>query len=314
VTSLRRYGCVLAIILTIVSGCTRLLPPVDRAALKPKTSAELQEYLSEHEPELELFRSRGPFTVAIHENRELRLSPKELVRMDLFLTATPDKVPLVIFLHGHDSSKGAHSRQAMHVASWGVHCVTVQLPNRGPWSNNGRTLARLVEAISRSPTLIDARVDVRKIILVGYSFGATSVAVALAQGAPAAGGIMLDPAAIGKELPNVLRRIERPVMVLGGDDELYSTRNREYFYNYVRSGIAEVSVRGANHEDAQFPSDYALQNGGVDPNATEELQITFVSALTSAVMSLAATGAFDYAWTSFGPAFDNGRLFNPKKK
>ena len=149
---------------------------------------------------------------------------------------------------------------------------------------------------------------------MGHSFGATAVAVALASGAPAAGGILLDPAAIGREIPSLLRRVERPIMILGGDDELYSTRNREYFFNYIRTGVAEVSVKDAIHEDAQYPSDYALKNGGVDPNTTEELQIAFVSGLTAAAMSLAATGGFDYAWTSFGPAFDNGKFFNPKKK
>jgi hypothetical protein len=44
------------------------------------------------------------------------------------------------------------------------------------------------------------------------------------------------------------------------------------------------------------------------------LQITFVSALTSAAFSLAATGKFDYAWASFGDAIKTGRIINPKKK
>jgi hypothetical protein len=195
-----------------------------------------------------------------------------------------------------------------------VHGLTVQLPNKGPWSGNGRTLARIVSLIHRSPHLLDSRIDAKKIILVGYSFGASSVAVALAQGAPVAGGILLDPAAIGKDLPDLLRRIDKPVMVIGADDDDYSTRNREYFFDFIRSGVAELSIRGAAHEDAQYPSDFALKNSGIDPNTTEELQMSFVSALTSAAISLSATGAFDYAWTSFGPAFESGRFFNAKKK
>ena len=195
-----------------------------------------------------------------------------------------------------------------------MHAVSVQLPGRGPWINNGRTLARVVSLIHKSPQLIDSRIDVNKIILVGHSFGATAVGAALAGGAPASGAILLDPAAIGRDLPTLLRRVDRPIMIIGGDDELYSTRNREYFFRYTRGSVAEVSVKDAIHEDAQYPSDFALKNGGVDPNTTEELQITFVSALTAAAMSLAATGGFDYAWTSFSPAFDNGTFFNPKKK
>jgi len=314
--NLRICSLWVVVVLTAIGGCTRMapLPPVDRAALKPKTSVELQQYLVEHEPELELFKSRGPFAVSTQQNRELRLSAKERIQSDWYLSAPPEKAPLVIFVHGHDSSKAAHSNQAAHLASWGMHSMSVQLPPRGPWSNNGRTLGRLVSAIQRSPGIIDSRIDPSKIILVGHSFGATAVAVALASGAPAAGGILLDPAAIGREIPSLLRRVERPIMILGGDDELYSTRNREYFFNYIRTGVAEVSVKDAIHEDAQYPSDYALKNGGVDPNTTEELQIAFVSGLTAAAMSLAATGGFDYAWTSFGPAFDNGKFFNPKKK
>jgi pimeloyl-ACP methyl ester carboxylesterase len=297
-----------------VSACTTHLPPVDRAALKPKSVIELQHYLVEHEPELELFRSPGPFSVSVQANREFRLSKTERVLTDLYLSAPPEKAPLVIFLHGHESSKAAHAKQAMHVASWGMHALSVQLPNKGPWTNNGKTLARLVDLIHRSPELIDSRVDPNNIILVGHSFGASAVAVALGSGTPAAGGILLDPAAIGRELPTLLRRVERPILILGADDEVYSTRNRQYFFDYIPTHVAEVSIKDAVHEDAQYPSDYALKNGGVDPNTTEDLQRTFVAGVTAAAMSLAATGGFDYAWTSFGPAFDNGTFFNPKKK
>jgi pimeloyl-ACP methyl ester carboxylesterase len=316
VASLRVCSFAALICLTLVGGCTRHtpLPSVDRTTLKPKTSLELQQYLVEHEPELQLFKSPGPFPVSVQQNRELRLSAKERVQADWYPAAPPERAPLVIFVHGHESSKAAHGKQAMHLASWGMHSLSVQLPGRGPWSNNGRTLARIVSLIQRSPEVIDSRINVNKIILVGHSFGATAVGVALAAGAPALGAIMLDPAAIGRDLPALLRKVQRPMMILGGDDELYSTRNREYFFQYSRGAVAEVSIKDATHEDAQYPSDYALKNGGVDPNTTEELQITFVSALTAAAMSLAATGGFDYAWTSFGPAFDNGKFFNPKKK
>lgn len=297
----------------MVTGCARL-PPVDRAVLKAETSSELQQQLLDHEPQIDLFRSMGPFAVTVQQNWPLQLSPKERLESDLFLSNVPERAPLAIFLHGHDSTKGAHAKQAMHLASWGVHCLILQLPNKGPWDANGRTLSRVASLIHRSPQMFDARIDVNKIILVGYSFGASAVAVALAQGAPAAGGILLDPAAIGKDLPDQLRRIDKPVMVIGADDEVYSPRNREYFFDFIRGGIAEVSIKGAAHEDAQFPSDFALRNQGMDPNTTEELQMSFVSVLTSAALSISATGAFEYAWTSFAPAFETGKFFNAKKK
>ena len=42
--------------------------------------------------------------------------------------------------------------------------------------------------------------------------------------------------------------------------------------------------------------------------------MSFVSALTTAAISLSTSGNFDYAWTSFGPGFKDGRLFNQRRK
>ena len=179
---------------------------------------------------------------------------------------------LVIILHGFDSAKEDHTYQAMHLASWGMHSLSLQLPNRGPWVSNGKTL----------------------------------VAVALADGAPATGAILLDPAAISRELPGYLSRIKKPVLILGADEHVSPARNRDYFSRNVRSGIGEVSIKDAIHEDAQFPSG--------STQAIEELQVTFMRTLTSAALSISSTGKFDYAWASFGDVLKNGKFFNAKKK
>lgn len=297
----------------LVSGCTRF-SSLEKTSVEARTLPELQGYLLNHKADVDLFRLRGPFEMVVRKDHELRVSPTQRVSADLFLSAPAGKAPLVIFLHGYDSSKEAHSNQAMHVASWGMHALTLQLPNNGPWVGNGRTLARVVALIARAPELVDSRVDPRRIILVGHSFGAAAVAVALAEGAAAVGGILLDPAAVGRDLPKQLQQINKPVLVVGADEDVSSARNRAYFYRYVRSGIAEVSIKDATHEDAQYPSEYSLRNGGSDPHTNEESQIAFVSALTAAAFSLSATGTFDYAWTSFGPVFQNGKFFNARKK
>ena len=291
--------------LMLASGCARL-PDVGRTSLKPKTISELQGYLLNHKADLDLFRLRGPFDVAMQKNYEMRLSTTELINTDLFLSAPAGKAPLVIFLHGLDSSKDEHTYQAMHVASWGMHCLALQLPNNGPWVSNGKTLAEIVNFIYRWPEIIDGRIDVNKIILVGHSYGGASVAVALAEGAPAMGGILLDPAAISRDLPAYLSQVNSPVLLLGADEQVSSARNRGYFYRFIRGSVAEVSIKGATHEDAQFPSESGL--------ATEVLQVTFVSAITSAAFSLSSTGKFDYAWASFGDVFKNGKFFNARKK
>ena len=291
--------------LTLVSGCARL-PDTGVTSLKPATLSELQGYLLNHKADLDQFRLRGPFAVDMRENYEIRLSTTELVNTDLFLSAHAEKAPLVIFLHGYDSSKEAHTFQAMHVASWGMHSLVLQLPNNGPWVGNGKTLAKIANFIYRWPEIIDSRIDVNKIVLVGHSFGGSAVAIALAEGAPARGGVLLDPAAVGRDLPKFLRQVNTPIMLLGADEQVSSARNRDYFYRFIRSGIAEVSIKDATHEDAQYPSEFSL--------ATEDAQVTFVSALTSAAFSLSSTGKFDYAWTSFRDVIESGKFLNAKKK
>jgi len=303
----------IVICVAIVAGCTRMRP-VEKTTLRFETLADLQTYLRQNKGDLELFRLRGPFGVSEHTDHELTLSGNQHVVGDLYLSSAKDKAPLVIFLHGYEVSKEAHGNQAMHVASWGMHAFTVQLSKRGPWEANGRTLARIARHIRQMPAALNDRVDPNKIILVGHSFGASAVAVALAEGAPVMGGVLLDPAAIGRNLPTYLRKISTPVLVLGADEHVSPTRNRQFFFDYIRTRIAEVSIKDATHEDAQYPSQTALQNGGLDSETTEDLQLMFVSALTSAALSLSATGAFDEAWASYGGALQAGKLLNAKRK
>jgi pimeloyl-ACP methyl ester carboxylesterase len=202
----------------------------------------------------------------------------------------------------------------MHLASWGMHGMAVDLPKRGPWIANGRTLAKLVDAIYRRPQLVDDRIDRDKIILVGHSFGASAAATALGEGAPALGGVLLDPAAIGRQLPQLLKRITVPVMVIGADENIWPTRNRGQFYRFIPGAVGEISIRDTVHEDAQYPNQYTLRAFQDQPYDTEEAQITFVSALTASAFGLAATGSIDYAWNSFQNALDNGTFFNARRK
>ena len=314
VTNRRRLPALLLwVCLALVAGCTRM-PATEQTTIKPQSVAELQSYLLNRKPDLSHFRLRGPFAVTERINHELRLSANERFAADLYLAAPVESAPLLVFVHGYDSSKEAHAYQAMHAASWGLHSLAVQLPRKGPWVNNGRTLTRLVNLIRRSPELVDKRIDVNKIILVGHSFGGAAVSIAMGEGAPALGGILLDPAAVGRDLPKYLQQITKPVIVLGADEEVAYARNRDFFYRYVRSGVAEVSIKDAAHEDAQYPSEHAVQNFGIDPHTTEELQITFVSALTSAAISLAFTGGYDYAWKSFEDVLKTGKFYNWRKK
>jgi dienelactone hydrolase len=257
---------------------------------------------------------RGPFAVTERRDLEIPLPSGLTVEADLYLCAAARKAPLVIVLHGLDNSKEDHAFQAMHLASWGMHSLAIDLPKRGPWISNGRTLARLVEAIHRTPQLVDERIDADKIILAGHSFGATAVAAALGEGARALGGVLLDPAGIGRQLPQLLRRITVPVMVIGADEDIWPTRNRGQFYRFIPAAVGEISIRDTVHEDAQYPNQYTLRAFEDQPDDTEEAQIAFVSALTASAFGLAATGGLNYAWNSFENGLKKGIFFNARRK
>jgi len=291
--------------LLLIAGCAKLAT-VERTSLKPRSYGALETLLQQRPAELDLFRMLGPYFVTRDPNVLLRLSPGESVSADLYLASHKDKAPLVIFMHGHGNSKASHAQQAAHVASWGVHCLTLDLPNAGPWLFNGKTLARVADFIASQPAIFNNRVDVGRIVLVGHSFGGVAVTVALAEGARSSGGVLLDPASDEYGLPHYLRKISQPLLLVGADRNVSSTLNRDYFYQYPSRGVAEVSVKGAAHEDAQDPPPSWFRN--------EEHHITFVSAITAAVLSLAMTRRFDYAWASFEGSFAKGRLIDAKKR
>jgi pimeloyl-ACP methyl ester carboxylesterase len=305
------FALAITAFIAVIAGCARL-PNTTVTSIKAAKPDDLQAHLLARKPDLDQFRQRGPFAVEVRENHEVALSAKEHITADLYLSSPEEKAPLVILMHGYDNSKADHAYQAMHLASWGMHSLAVQLPNRARWIGNGRSLVSLINEIQRRPEILDSRIDVNRIILAGHSFGGISVSIALAEGAPAAGGILLDPAGIGRELPGYLRKINKPLMVLGADPKLSTARERDNFFRLARGGVTEVSIKGAAHEDAQFPINSGLM--GFVTDSTEELQITFVSALTSAAFSLSATGKFDYAWTSFRDGIENGKLIGAKRK
>ena len=308
-----RFKLIAVVFVLLIGGCARL-PSPGLTPLKASSVAELQRYLLDHKADMEQFRDRGPFAVAVRKDIELNLPGAEPIKADLYLSSPASKSALVILLHGYENTKEDHAYQARHVASWGMHSLALQLPNKGPWDDNGKLLAHIVDFIYRQPHVIDGRIDAGRIILAGHSFGGAAVAIALAEGAPAASGILLDPAGIDENMPKFLGLVRKPVMLLGADERVSQTRDREYFYRYIRGGIAEISIKDAAHEDAQYPAELPFQLFGGDVASSEERQITFLSALTAAAISFSATGKFDYAWASFNAAVKNGRMLNPKKK
>lgn len=271
---------------------------------KELQSEAVQTQVVERGLGVDQFKERGPFEVTIRSGEVIRLSAKERIPVDFYLSSLGNNAPLVILLHGYNNGKADHAYQGMHLATWGMNSVVLQLPNRGSWTAHGRTLARIVDYIRKRPGEF-ANIDTRRIILVGHSFGASSVAYALGQGAAASGAIMLDPASFGAGLPAALMRVNRPVAVIGADEEIFPARGRELFFRHIRENVGEVSIRNAGHEDAQFK---------LSDDGTREEQLAFVSALTAAVISISSTSRLDYAWQSYEPAIKAGRFFDIKKK
>ena len=309
-----KCAALLVVVLAVLAGCLRETPITGITPIKAANSVELQKHLLARKPELDVFRLRGPFRVTPLKDVEIAVAPRTAISVDVYFCACAKQAPLVVLVHGHANSKDDHIFQALHLATWGMHAMTVDLPNRGPWIANGRTLAKLVEAIRRSPEVLENRIDSSKVVLVGHSFGATAVSSALASGVPTSGAILLDPAGIGRELPALLKKVDAPVLVIGADEEIWPTRNREYFYRFVPRGIAEFSIKDTVHEDAQYPTERSVRPVADSPMATEQAQITFVAALTAAAFSLTATDTFDYAWRSFADAFREEKFINARKK
>lgn len=315
VRSRHSIAALLLIALTATApGCTRRFPEPEVTPIKAPNPAELQRYLLSNTPDVEQFKLRGPFAIIERTDLEIPIPSAAAVEADLYLCAAARKAPLVIVVHGQDNSRNDHAFQAMHLASWGLHSLAIDLPNRGPWIGNGRTLAKLVETIQQKPQLVDNRVDASRIILAGHSFGATAVSSALGEGARVLGGVLLDPAGIGRQLPQLLRRVTAPVLVIGADEDIWPTRNRGYFYRFIPAAVGEISIRDTHHEDAQYPNQFTLRGFQDEPDDTEEAQIAFVSALTASAFSLAATGGIDYAWSSFENAIAKGTFFNARRK
>jgi len=271
------------------------------------TAAAVSQEAPATVPSVAQFTRQGPFRAVVREDITLTLRSKERVRADFYRSEGPQRAPLVILVHGYDNSKTDHAYQGLHLATWGMHCLVLQVRTRGPWVGNGTLLMRVAQHLRANPGSLDTSIDPSRIVLAGHSFGATSVIVALAGGAPAAGAVLLDPADAIRGLPGYLRKVRSPVAILGADDRLGVTRNRRTFYANLPSNVSEVSIADARHEDAQFTLAHAAAQA-------EAPQLEFVGALTAAAYSLSFTGKLDQAWSSFREAAGKGTMFSLHRK
>jgi dienelactone hydrolase len=307
----RALGCALV----AAFACTAPVSHALVAEVEPEPSlaqaidvATLRQSVLDAVPSVDQFRKRGPFQAIVRRDITVTLRSKEKVRADLYVpAATVERTPLVILVHGYDNTKADHAQQGMHLATWGMHALVVQVRSRGPWVGNGTLLSRLVQHVRLDPGSIDKGIDPARIVLAGHSFGATAVVVALASGARTSGAVLLDPADAIRGLPTYLRKVRAPVAIVGADERLGSTRNRRVFYTSIGKGVSETSIADAQHDDAQFALD-------TDFNAADQAKLEFVGALTAASFSIGYTGKLDYAWSSFRDAARKGTMYGLNRK
>src|SRR5262245_12162481 len=101
------------------------MPVTGITPLKAANPSELQKQLLTRAPEVDLFRLRGPFRVEPLKDVQIKVGAQGSISADLYLCAAAEKAPLVILLHGHGNSKDDHVFQGLHVATWGMHAMTI---------------------------------------------------------------------------------------------------------------------------------------------------------------------------------------------
>lgn len=236
-------------------------------------------------PTMQAFAENGPFTFTITSNLVKKVGPQVLL-YDLFAPTSRDKTPLVVLVHGNLSRKEAHHGQAQHLASHGFHVAILQLRSHSQWLSNGDLLQAFVRHLQNDLALLLPNADTSRMILAGHSFGGSAVVSAASQLKDIRGLVLLDPALSDPQIVASMRRIMMPMVILQADQRLYRAKGRELFASVPLGPICELEFKGATHNDAQYPSQYALSGYGFDPYTTPKVQRRMSVALTASAFSL----------------------------
>ncbi len=246
-------------------------------------------------PELSRFEELGPFEIEEQVEREVTLSLSRTIVVDHFFAVTEDRLPIVVISHGNFSGKSAHRDQARRLASWGFHVVTLEVPNRDHWLENGKVLRQFTELLRSVPFMLGKNSDSSRIVMVGHSFGGSAATLAMGAGAPVIGAVMLDPAVVHASVVTAMQKTDLPMVLLGSDPKIFSARGRNKFSKNLRGELLEVSVPSSTHDDAQGPSMFSRSVLGFDPYTSNNRQKFFGSLLAVSVIGLTTSGTLDFA-------------------
>ncbi|MFK7826384.1 MAG: dienelactone hydrolase family protein [Oligoflexales bacterium] len=262
------------------------------------------------------FEKKGPFGYQYHADLEIEINKEESLKVDYIQSSADGKAPLLIFIHGNRSKKEVHSFQAQRLSSWGFHTLSIDLPNRKQWVNNGDRVLRLVNYINAHPEILGGlgkHIDVDKIILIGHSFGGSASIIAAGSGAPVSGIILLDPAVVHPVVVEKMPQVTVPVILLGADKELYKSRKRQKFFDKIESDMIELSLSNTTHNEAQYPSMCSFFTLGFECYSRENQKL-FTSAITVSALSLTVSKGLDFAWTIFSESANYGVVKDLKIK
>ena len=277
----------------VVTACATRAPQTTFKIKELPNFNRMTQYFGNNPDELDILRQTGPFRYKIRPNLAISLSRTKSLLADVF---TPNNAkaptPLVVFIHGSDSDKEAHREQARQLASWGYFVLIADLPVRKVWRSNGRKIAMLVDMIRAWPKIIHEHVDTENIILVGHPFGG-SAAIVAASLTKVKGVVFLDPALVHSNVTTTLPKVEVPAILLGADRRVYTAKGRSEFFPSWGGPFAEISILGADHDDAQFPTMIELWIG-IDPFVHRGKQQLFLEFLSLSVFSIAANQGVEH--------------------
>ena len=255
----------------------------------------------------DFFNQEGPFRSKLHENLTITLSPFTKIETDFYESKTATNAPLGIIIHGNGYNRLAHRDQAKRIASWGIHSLVVDLPNRNQWNKNGIRVKSLAKLIHSYPQILSRKIDHTRIFLIGHSFGGSASAIAAGNGAPVKGLILLDPAVLNPKIKEWLKLIKIPTVIIGADKNVFTSKKRWQFFKYLSGPVAEVSIIGSTHTDAQLPSIIKV-HWGFDVFRQEVYQERFLSSIIVSLLSLSLTKGLKFAWKIFHSDINKGLM------
>ena len=274
----------------------------------------LKSGLLHNGPNLEAFMGAGPISYTVHENRLARWKDNSHLVYDNLIPRSASLTPVVILVHGNHSHKEAHRYQAERLASFGIHTIVLQVPNQGQWVLNGELIRKFVARVRRQPETFGGRIDKNNIILAGHSFGGSAVTIATGLGAKVRGVVLLDPAVVSESVLHYMKSVKHPTLLLAADEKIFRARRQAEFERNIGGDFISISIKGATHDDAQFPSMYSHAAFGYDPFTSLEKQQVFAAALTAGAFSLGATGRLHFAAEAMVPLVEEGELLYVKKR